>query len=230
MWVMAGGAAFAHGVMFENKGAFLSRVAFGAGFCFVFQTRSVAFDGVALVRIVTLGAAHLAGHDGVTVGEAELAALVEMALETRFGRLARVDDRAFAAASGDVLAARTVTAFTAEAFGVFALNHELGVRGAVEVLGGFFVALSAFFFADEGGTRNVRRCYNGAIHHRARDQECGPKCDASENECILGPTTRGFSHFAVGLSSVGRAYTLSQNPECPKLAFITPHLLHRMAQ
>ena len=86
MGTMANRAALTHGVVFENKRAFLGRVAFSAGFIFAFETTSAAtLDGVALVRVVALGAAHFSGEHRVAVRQAKLAALVEMALKTGFG-------------------------------------------------------------------------------------------------------------------------------------------------
>jgi len=117
MGIMADGAAFAHGVMFENEWALLGGMALGAGFGLVLYTGSAALDGVALVRVVAFGATHFAGHHGMAMREAELTAFVEMALETGLRRFAWVYDRAFASTGLHVFATRTVTTFAAEAFG-----------------------------------------------------------------------------------------------------------------
>ena len=210
VWVMTRDAAFSHGVMFENKRAFLSRMTFGAGIAFTLEAAGAALNRVALMRVMTIGAAHLACHHGMAVRKTEFAALIEMALETGLRRFAWVDDRAFAAACSDVFAARTVTAFAALALGVFALNHELGVRGTVKILNGFFVALRTFLFANERGSSDVRRRHNRAIHHGTRDKECRPQGYASEDKWFLRPTTWIFSHWAVGVDSAGLGVGLAQ--------------------
>jgi len=186
--VVAGGAAFAQGVVRENKGAFLGGVALGASFGLVLETGSGTRNGIALVRVMAFGAGHLAVHDGVAVREAEFAAFIEVTLETGFRGFAGVDDGACAAARLDVLAAGAVATLAAEAFGVFALDHELRMGGVIKALDGFFVALGALFGADEGGTGDLGgRCDYGAIDHGARDKKHSPSGDASENERVPRP-------------------------------------------
>jgi hypothetical protein len=145
MWIVTSRAAFAHRVVLKNKWAFLGGVALGAGLSLVLETRAAALDGIAFVGVVTFGAAHFAGHHGMAVWEAEFAAFIEVAMEAGFGRLARIHDGAFASTRLDVFAAGAVAAFTAGAFGVFALNDEFGVCGVIKALYGFLVALRTFF-------------------------------------------------------------------------------------
>lgn len=143
--VVTGDAAFTHGVVFENKRSLLGGMALGAGIVFSFEAAGAAFDGVTFVRIMAIGAAHFAGENWVAMGEAEFAALIEMALKAGFGRLAWINDGALAAAGLHVLAAGAMAAFAAEALGVLALNDELRVGGGVEIFDGIFVALCALF-------------------------------------------------------------------------------------
>ena len=197
--VMAGGAALAHGVVFKNERSFLRCMACGAGFSFILETGCApAFDGVALVRVVALGAAHFAGEDGMAVRQAEFAAFIEMTLKAGFRRFAGIDDGAFGTTGLNVLAAGTVAALAAEAFGVFALDNELGVGSGVEALDGFLVALGAFLGTHKRGASDLRRGDHRAIHHRAGNKKHGPQGDASENDCILWPTTRFLGHGTVG--------------------------------
>ena len=58
--VMAAGAAFTQGVVLKNERPFLRSVTRGAGFVFALETARAAFDGVTFVRVVAIGAAHLA--------------------------------------------------------------------------------------------------------------------------------------------------------------------------
>ena len=84
--VMADSASFDHGVMLEEEWALLGGMALCARLVGGFELgRACAGHDVALVRIVAFGAGHLAGHDWVAVRQTELAALIEMALETGFG-------------------------------------------------------------------------------------------------------------------------------------------------
>ena len=146
MRAVARDAAFAHGVVFENEWTLLRRVAFGAGFILALESACAAtLDRIALVRIMAFRAAHFSGEHRMAVRQAELATLVEMALETSFGGFPRIYDGAFAAAGLHVFTAGTVAAFTAQALGVFTLNDESGVRCGVETLDRFLVALGAFF-------------------------------------------------------------------------------------
>jgi hypothetical protein len=130
----------------------------------------------------------------MAVGKAEFAAFVEMALETGFGRFAGVDDCTLCTAGIDVLAAGTVAAFAAGAFAVFALDHQAGVAGVVKSIDDFLVALCAFFITHDFCSWDMGWCHHRAIDHRTRNKEHCPQGDASENECILPPTTRMFAH------------------------------------
>ena len=198
MGIVASRASFAQGIVFKNEGPLLRGVAFGAGFVLVLETRAAAFDGIALVRIVAFGAAHLSRQNGMAVREAEFAALVEVALEACFRRTAGIDDRALGAAGLDVLAARAVTSLATEAFGGFTLHQEPGMSRVFETLDGFLVALCAFLGSHERRARRPGWRHDGPVHHRAGNEKRCPGQQAGESERSFRPTTRMEGHGVLG--------------------------------
>jgi hypothetical protein len=92
--VMADGATLDHGVVLEEEWTLLSRMAFGARLVLILQVGPGIHDDVALVRVVTVAARDVAGEHLVGVRQAELAALVEMALKAGLRGGAGIDDRA----------------------------------------------------------------------------------------------------------------------------------------
>ena len=90
---MAGGAAFAHRLVLEDKGTALRRVAPCAGVRLRCVRERAAMSGVAFVRIVAVAATHLPFQDRMVIRQVELAALVEMTLKAGLWRLAGIQDR-----------------------------------------------------------------------------------------------------------------------------------------
>ena len=152
--LVAGGAAFLDGVMWENEGTGLGLVAFVAGFVLAAELGAHALDSIARVRVVAIAAAHLAGQHGMAVGQAELGLLVQMALEAGFCGFLGIDDGSLAAAGGDVLAAGAVAGFATHVDGILALGLEFRVVRRAEVADEFFMAGGAFLGADEGRSRD----------------------------------------------------------------------------
>lgn len=113
MRIMAGGAALAHCIVLEDKGALLSSMALRAGFIFAGHVRATALYRAAAVGIMTFTASHLSSQDRMRMGKMEFAALIKMALEAGLGRLRRIHDTALAAAGLHVLAARTMAGLAA---------------------------------------------------------------------------------------------------------------------
>jgi hypothetical protein len=134
----------------------------------------------------------------VAVRQAELPALVEVALETGFRGFSGIYDGAFASTSLYVFAAGTMAAFAAKTFRILSLDDEPGMRCGVETLDGFLVTLSTFLRSHEGGPGNLRWRDNRAINHCTGDKKHSPDGDASENERILGPATQFFYHGSLG--------------------------------
>ena len=76
------------------------------------------------MRVMTIAATDFPFQHLMMIGKIELAALVEVALETGFGRFARVDDRMIGAARFIVPTARAVTGFTTHVDCVVAFGHQ----------------------------------------------------------------------------------------------------------
>lgn len=173
MRVVAGGAAFADGIVGEYERTALLGVALGAGFVLAVELGAAAFGGITLMRVMAIATGHFAREHGMAVWQGELGLLVEMALETGFGRLVGIDDGAWAAAGFDVLAARAVAGFAAHVDGILALGLELGVIRGLEVADEFFMALGAGIGADEGGAGDGGWGHHGAGSGRAGHEDDG---------------------------------------------------------
>ena len=138
-------AAFAGGLVLVNERPSLLRMATEAGLV-VAHERSAACDNrVALVRIMAITAGHLVVQHGMCVRQVELAALVEMAIETGLGRFVRIDDGVARAAGLVVDTAGAVTSFTTHVHCVFAGDFQFGVRGRGKIAANVFVAFGAGF-------------------------------------------------------------------------------------
>jgi len=118
--IVAYGAAFAHRLMLEHERPELLHVALGADFIFPHEFRPAALDHRTFMRVVAVSATYLALQDGMVRRQIELSLLVQMALETRLGRLARIDDGVGSAAGRNVQAAGPVTGFAPDILGVVA--------------------------------------------------------------------------------------------------------------
>ena len=106
---VAGGASLAHGFVLEDKRPALRRVTPPACFRFRPVRERATVCGIAAVRIVAITATHLALHHRMVMGQVKLAALVEMALKTSFGRFFRIENGVTGAARLGMKAARPVT-------------------------------------------------------------------------------------------------------------------------
>ena len=82
---VAGRATFSNRLVLEHKWSLLGGMAFGAHLGLRSQRRSSTFLGWTFVRIVAIAATDSAFQHRVMVGKAELAPLIEVALETGFG-------------------------------------------------------------------------------------------------------------------------------------------------
>src|SRR5829696_7505134 len=78
--IMAGGAAFAHRFVLENKRAALSGVAIAAGVVLGEQGSSPAADSRSLVGVVTIAATDLSIQHRMAVGQLKLPLFVEVTL------------------------------------------------------------------------------------------------------------------------------------------------------
>src|SRR5208283_1552144 len=90
---MAGGAAFAHGLVLKDKRSLLGRMALEAVFLLRQQPGAAAGKGDAFVWGMTQGASHPAFGHRMVVGQVELAAHVHVTLVTGFLDCARRFER-----------------------------------------------------------------------------------------------------------------------------------------
>ena len=132
--LVAGGASFAQGFVFENERATLFAMTLRAGF--VEARHGEAAGGlhdVVAVRVVTIHAVHLAFDDWMMLREAEFRMDVEMTLKTGGGIFAGIDDESSAtAADADVFAGGPVAGFAAgdlSKFDVVLVEAAVGAGG-----------------------------------------------------------------------------------------------------
>jgi len=151
---MAGHATLAQRLVFKDEGPALRRVALDAGVVVAQQSRaatlkrlgtvrSAPFDRVSLMRVVTIRAAHFPFQHWVVMREFEFCPHFQVALETSFGRFARVHDGVEAAAALDVKTARPVARFTTHVLGVLSGGLEAGVSRGRKVARDLLVTLRA---------------------------------------------------------------------------------------
>ena len=119
--------------MLKNKRTALCRVALEAGpiltkqltpapVHFLNDVRLAAFNRVALMRIVAIGAAHFPFEHRMAMWQLETGTDFCMTLEAGLGRAPGIDDRVRRAAALHVQTARAMTRFAADVLGVGALG------------------------------------------------------------------------------------------------------------
>jgi hypothetical protein len=116
--VVADGATFVHGFVFEDERPRLVLMALRAtlvlpGHC----QASSRFKDIAAMRIVAVHAVHVTFNDRMMLGQIEFALHIEMTLKAGVGLFAGIDDELCFAAGPDVLAAGSMTGFTAAGAG-----------------------------------------------------------------------------------------------------------------
>ena len=168
--VMADGAAFEHGIVLEEEGAFLRGMALRARLVLVLEVCPCVDDDMAAMRIMAVTARYVTVEDLMRMREMELAAFVEMALEAGLGRPVGIDDRAGGAAGVDVVRAGTVARLATGVpdRGVTQRQASVGSRG--EMIGDICVAFHTSLRALESGTRDMRRDEDRTIDRHAGDQ------------------------------------------------------------
>lgn len=187
-------AAFAYRFVCEDKRAALRGVTLEAGLVLAEQgdaaaldrlrkIRPAAFDRVAFVRVVAIGAAHFSFEHRVMMRQIEFRLHFQMALETGRGRFARVDDRVCAAAAFHVKTSRPVTRFAADVLRVVSLRFQARVRGRREIARNRFVTGRALARPDKFRSGNTRRGKNGAacFEVTARKQNDGERRSAADH-------------------------------------------------
>jgi hypothetical protein len=181
-----------------------------AGFERLLNIGPPAFDRDSLVRVVTIRATHFAFQHRMMVRQLELCAHFQVALETNFWRLPRIDDRTSPTASFDMQTPGTVARFAAHVRGLLysyaalcltafsaalvyvydfplcSLQSRMG--GCSEVAHDLFVARRTLLRADELRARDAGRRKNCLVCGAARKQNHGERdCppDAPQNFLAL---------------------------------------------
>ncbi|MCU0752910.1 MAG: hypothetical protein MUC40_07810 [Akkermansiaceae bacterium] len=167
--------------MLEDEGSALLGMALDAGLVLAGQRGAAALDGVAFVRVMAIGAGHLAIEHLVAVGQHELGLGIEVTLEAGFRRLVRIDDGAKGPSGLDMFAARAVAGLATHVDGVLALGLESGVIGGFEIAHDLLVALGAFLGAHKLGPGNTHGCHDGATARGAGNQDQGRRSARASN-------------------------------------------------
>ena len=154
---MAGSAAFANRLVFENKRPGLGRVTLPAGLVLGQQGRAAAFDRRSLVRVMTIATAYLPLEDRMMKREIELSALVQVAIEADLGRFAWINDGMSCTSALIVQAAGPVTRFAADILGILSKRFQPNVSGRDEIARDGHVTLFAALRTGELRPRDLRR-------------------------------------------------------------------------
>lgn len=176
---VTGSAPFLDRIVCEDEGSHLCLVALRTGFIPAVKLRATTLDRVSFVRVMALGAGHLARENRVTEGQAELGLGIEVALEAGFRRFARVDDGACGPARLLMLAARAMAGFTSHVHGIFPFGLEFGVICCAEIPDNLLMALGATFSSDETGPRDADRCHHGPRGGSTGNENEGHRCGTS---------------------------------------------------
>ena len=178
--IVTSGAAFAHRFMLEHKRTALRCVALTAGVVLGEQRRSAASHRWTFMRIVATAATHLPVQHRVAVGQLELSALVQVALEADFGRLPGIDDRVMRPAGLIVNAARAVARFASNLRGIRPMSLQPCMRRGSKTLRDVLVALRAACRADKRCPRNLR-WRDDLPHHCAAGNDYAPAAKNDNN-------------------------------------------------
>ena len=179
VWRVANDATFTQRFMLIHEWSALGGVTLHAGvicahereaaaFDRLLHARAPALDRAAPMRIVAIGATHLSFQHWVSVRQLKLCAQSGVTLETGFRIFVRIDDVRLAggiasAACLHMEAARTMTTFAADRFGIFAFRHQACMRGRAEIAHNLFVTGLALLHPDVFRAGNARGRHDGAF-------------------------------------------------------------------
>jgi len=179
--VVANGAAFAHGLVFEDELAGLLLMALRAGLVHLSQAEAAGgLHHVVTMRVVALHAVQVTFEDRVMVGQAKLGVNILVTAEAGFRGLLGIEDEFVQAlsAGGHMAAAGAVTRLATgveRAFGRADLDARMGIGGKLLMDGG--VAIHACLVADELRAFDMQRFVHGA-----RDGGAGSRQEKSAGE------------------------------------------------
>ncbi len=149
-------ATFTQGLVLENERTGLGNVTLEARFIFPEQqssaafdllgkTCAAAFDRAAGVRVVAIGATHLAFEHRMMVRHLKSCPDFEVALEASVRRPPRIDNLALIAAAGNVQTSRSMARFASHLLGVVARCFQTRMGRRSKVFGNRFVTSLARF-------------------------------------------------------------------------------------
>ena len=190
---MTRGAALADGLVFEDKRAPLRRVALSAGVPFGCQRSSASFHRRPRMRVVAIAATDFAFQDRVMVRQIEFATLVEVALETDFGRSFGIDDRAGGATGFVVNTARPMAGLAAYIRRIGTLGLQQRVSGCLKTLGNVFMTLLTSLRSNKGGSGYLRRRHDDATDTDAGDDHRPNQQTCRNQPCFLLVESRPFT-------------------------------------
>ncbi len=169
MWIVTGGAAFAHRGVLKNERPGLFTVALRAG---LVQTPhrepSRRLHDIQAMRVMALHTVHLSLSDGMMLRKMEFGIDVQMTFVTGLGILPGVDDELLTprASNSHVFACRAVARFAAVlAYGFGVLEMQPGMRTRGERTRDFGMTIGANLVTNKG-----RPLDHGRHHHRSLDR------------------------------------------------------------
>lgn len=143
MRIVAGGAAFANGLMLEDKRASLCDVAFGTGFVLGSHREWSSDRCRTFMRIMTIAATHLPMHYRMRVRQVKTALHLQVTVEADLRRPVRIDNSVARTAALRVQAARPVAALASDIRRVHSMRLQPGMGRSRKMLVDVRVALSA---------------------------------------------------------------------------------------
>ena len=192
--MVANRAAFAQCLVLEHERTGLIAMALGARLVEPRHGQAGGgFENIGAVRVVALHAIHLAFDDGMMLWETEFRVRFQVAVETRGGVCAGIDDEPAApAARGDVLAAGPMTGFTtalAGQGGSFAVNACMRTGGKdADIIG---MTIVTRLIADVICARDFRRGKNRARNGGTGVNEQGGEEDGQREQTAIEPELHG---------------------------------------
>lgn len=167
----------------------LGLVALDAGFILAVKLGASTFDRRALVRVMAIATAHLAIQHWVSVGQAELSLLVQVALEAGFRSLFWIDDGACTTTGLNVLASWSVAGFATHVGSVLTLGLKLGMIGRLEIPHRLLMTRCAFLGADKLSTGNRWRSHQRPACARTGNEDDRQRGTATgEPQSVLSET------------------------------------------
>ena len=166
---VADGAAFAHGLMFKDKGAALIPVARGARFIQLRHGQSRRrLENIVSVRVMALDTIHPSFDDGMMIRQIQLSVDLEVTLKANRRVSPRVDDESAApAAGGDMLAPGAMAGFAAGFAGPLQIVFvKAGMRAGGKSARDVGVAIRANLVSYKGSALDLGRFDQDPVNGR----------------------------------------------------------------